>query len=198
MKTKELIRQLQEVDPSGEVECCVGNSDIYLLELLPAYYDGCLQILKRDQVNNCYNVIGAKYTSKGNKVNIVPLSISDAIFNEKDFPIEYNELHDTAQERYRESDEKTRRSVVRIERKLELKTFLQWAMEQSQNISSNNLDGLRAKAIDFFEAHLSPDDTLTPGEGSYHDRRKAQWTNTITVRFDGLDWDIEKIIKDNN
>ncbi len=49
MKTKELIRQLQREDPSGELECCVDNSDIFFVEHLPAYYDGCLEVLVRDK-----------------------------------------------------------------------------------------------------------------------------------------------------
>ena len=48
MKTSELIRLLQEADPSGEVECCIDNHDIYSVELWPAFYDGALEILVRD------------------------------------------------------------------------------------------------------------------------------------------------------
>ena len=48
MKVKDLIKQLQELDPTGEIEVCVGNSDIIDISLFPAYYDGYLQVLKKD------------------------------------------------------------------------------------------------------------------------------------------------------
>jgi hypothetical protein len=32
MKTKEVIRQLQKQDPSGELEVCVNNEDIFFIE----------------------------------------------------------------------------------------------------------------------------------------------------------------------
>jgi len=31
MKVKELIRRLQEADPSGEIEACVDNIDIHFV-----------------------------------------------------------------------------------------------------------------------------------------------------------------------
>ena len=33
MKIKDLIAALQEADPSGEIECCVGNVDIWYVAL---------------------------------------------------------------------------------------------------------------------------------------------------------------------
>ena len=48
MKSKELIRLLQEEDPSGEVEVCVQNFDILGIHTEPAYWDGSLQVLMRD------------------------------------------------------------------------------------------------------------------------------------------------------
>ena len=99
MKTKELIKQLQELDPEGNIDCCVDNQDIYLLGIEPAYYDGCQQILIRDPKNPYYNVISAKVTSKGNKLNISPLSIKSAIWENSDLSIEYD---DYSKECYKE------------------------------------------------------------------------------------------------
>lgn len=101
MKTKELIRLLQEEDPSGEVECCIGNEDIHYVSTMPAYWDGRLQILTRDKF---YNITGGKVTSRGNKIKIHPLSIEDAIYNHVErarkcdrirgskFPVDLSEL----------------------------------------------------------------------------------------------------------
>ena len=79
MKTKELIKRLQEIDPSGEIECCIMNMDIHFADLMPAYWDGTLEILKRDPDCKFYNIIGGKYTQNGPKIKIIPLSITDAI-----------------------------------------------------------------------------------------------------------------------
>jgi len=80
MKTKELIRQLQEQDPTGEAECCINNQDIHFVEALPAYYDGALEVLTRDLAKTgYYNIIGGKFIRDQNvtKVAIHPMSIED-------------------------------------------------------------------------------------------------------------------------
>ena len=77
MKTKELIRQLQDADPSGEIEVCVGNVDIHFVERLEAYYDGTLQVLTRDETRKGYKIVGGKYKRTGSKINLHTLSISD-------------------------------------------------------------------------------------------------------------------------
>ncbi len=88
MKTKELIKLLKEEDPSGELECCIHNQDILSVYQEIAYWDGCLQILKRDIKKKTYNVIGAKYTSEGFKVSIIPYGIEDALWHNPDLPVE--------------------------------------------------------------------------------------------------------------
>ena len=89
MKTKELIRQLQEADPSGEIEVCVGNIDIHFVERLPAYYDGRLEVLKRDEDCEYYNIIGGEFVAEGDKVMINTLMIEDAIWNNPDLPVSF-------------------------------------------------------------------------------------------------------------
>jgi len=48
MKSKKLIELLQAEDPTGEIEVCIGNQDVFCLESKPAYWDGCPQILIRN------------------------------------------------------------------------------------------------------------------------------------------------------
>ena len=79
MKTKELIRQLQEIDPSGDEECCIGNADIHFVDKLPAYYDGTLQILKRDDEGN---IIGGEFKKYGSKIVIRDYSLYGWILDE--------------------------------------------------------------------------------------------------------------------
>jgi len=100
MKTKEVIRLLQKADPTGEEEVSVGNQDVYDVAREPAYWDGCLQVLQRDESLNCYNVIGAKYTSEGVKIVISPLGIDRALWENPDLPVEYEgDLADDYKER---------------------------------------------------------------------------------------------------
>ena len=90
MKTKELIRQLQEKDPGGEEEVCVGNEDIFFVEYEPAYYDGSLQILVRDEEKKpYYNIVGAKFRRSGSKIQIHTVSIAMAIMDNPDLPVEF-------------------------------------------------------------------------------------------------------------
>lgn len=48
MKTKKLIELLNQCDPSGELEVCLDNIDICSVGREPAYYDGALQVLIRN------------------------------------------------------------------------------------------------------------------------------------------------------
>jgi len=89
MKVKELIRQLQEADPTGEIEACVGNIDIHFVSREPAYYDGSLQILKRDpaRTGRCYDICGAEITNEGHKIQINTLSVRGAIWEDPELPV---------------------------------------------------------------------------------------------------------------
>lgn len=88
MKTKDVIEMLQEADPSGELECVVGNHDIFCAHVEPAYWDGSMQLLVREKDNPYYNVTGAIYTSQGDKVQINTMGIDDALCNDPDLPVE--------------------------------------------------------------------------------------------------------------
>lgn len=100
MKTKLLIEQLLKLDPTQEGECCIGNKDIWFAQTLPAYYDGALEVLKRDYNCQYYNIIGAKITDKGYKIDIRALSIEDAIREDIDLPVDLSELSDQGKLRY--------------------------------------------------------------------------------------------------
>lgn len=110
MKTKDLIAALNEVDPTGEMEVCVGNQDIHFVAVEPAYHDGCLQVLLRDEkVTDCYNVIGAEIRSDGAKLNIETLSIKSALWNDPEMPVGF--VGDYAKEHYAKSIATERKAV---------------------------------------------------------------------------------------
>ena len=108
MKTKELIRQLQEADPDGDKDCCVDNTDIFYVGIEPAYCDGCKQILIRDKDCEYYNIIGGKVSSEGSKLVITTLSIESAIWNKPDMPIEYDGY---SEKHYKEGHEEERKKA---------------------------------------------------------------------------------------
>jgi hypothetical protein len=115
MKTKRLIELLQKEDPTGEVEVCVGNQDIHCLQYLEAYWDGCLEVLKRDETSEYYNIIGAKFVSEGVKISITPLSIDDAIMNDVDLPVEFDS--DYTREHYSDAVAKQREDMRSMNKK---------------------------------------------------------------------------------
>jgi hypothetical protein len=82
MKTSELIRLLQEADPSGDVECCIDNHDIYSVERWPAFYDGALEILIRDpSLRPYYEVIGGIIRRTGQKIRLRSLPLEHAVWD---------------------------------------------------------------------------------------------------------------------
>ena len=92
MKTSELIRLLQEADPSGDAECCVDNEDIHFLEVLPGYYDGRLQVFTRDPALAPYfDIVAAKITSSGTKVKIRHMSIRELLLDNPEMPVDTSE-----------------------------------------------------------------------------------------------------------
>jgi hypothetical protein len=110
MKTKELIRQLQAADPSGEIECCVENADIYSVEIAEAYYDGQLQILDRNPAILGYNVTGAHYGA-GYKIRIVPHSIGEALCDNPDLPVDYANLPESRRESMKREHDLSRQQI---------------------------------------------------------------------------------------
>lgn len=188
MKTKELIKLLQEADPSGEVEVCIGNADIHFVEILPAYYDGRLQVLQRNPDINAYNITGAKLFENGDKIVLHPLSIFDAIWNDPDLPIDYSDLSKESAERYKYAHDKTKFEAKELENKIELGYFIEFVAEKANKIT-DDLINLEEIARDFFVENLKtfdlfPFDLNTSGE-SYVSLRKSQWEKTINVDYDG-------------
>jgi hypothetical protein len=100
MQVRELIRLLQEADPTGDEQVSVGNSDIHFVGVEPGYWDGCLQVLKRDDACEYYNIVGAEFRSNCKKIVINALSIRDALFNDPAMPVTYD--GDYAREHYDE------------------------------------------------------------------------------------------------
>lgn len=108
MKTKDLIAALQKEDPTGEVECCVGNADIIGVASMQAYWDGKLQTLQYDEKRR---IVGAKVTDRGTKIKIMYLSIEDYLYDRPDLPVEID-LHPDHDGEYAAKVERWRKEAV--------------------------------------------------------------------------------------
>jgi len=114
MTSSQLIELIKQADPDGNTPIGVGNSDILDVCREPAYWDGCLQQLYRDKNSSGYNIVGGEFVSEGCKIVISPHSISDAIFENPDLPVKYDNY---TKEKYFESVEKTREKVRKVKEK---------------------------------------------------------------------------------
>jgi hypothetical protein len=194
MKTKELIKRLQEEDPSGELDVSVGNCDIHFVDCLPGYYDGCQQVLIRDENNKYYNIIGGKYNATKEKVMIHTLAFTDAIWEDHKLPIDYSDLDSERTARYKENDDKIRQEAADCDYRHELEYFTKHIKERAAEISGE-LNGIEDVAKDFFDKNLSPEDSFPKdiswkGE-SYVSQRNKQWLREIEI-IGGTGWEIVK------
>lgn len=114
MKSKKLIELLQYMDPTGEVEVCINDADILDVQCEPAYWDGCLEVLERDENYQYYNVIGVRVTDKGSKISLYPHSVYDAIQRNPDVPIKVCSMARYHKERIKEK----RKEVKALNKKL--------------------------------------------------------------------------------
>jgi hypothetical protein len=196
MKTKDLIAELQEADPSGEIEVCVNNVDIFTVTTGPAYYDGRLQVLTRDPAKKPYfDIVGGKYVTSGSKVVIETMSITDVLWDNPDAEIDYGGLGANA-ERYRKTDDETRQASRDVELKVELDAFYRWVKRKTEEIRPGGEDCRSSSDYAFEKLGLSPKDpvkdlpTKKDAQGyewhaSWNDRREAMWDDTLEVYWRG-------------
>ena len=78
MKTRELIKLLNEVDPSGEIEVCSDNEAIIYVEIMPAYYDGSLQILNENEEGS---IVSGIIRRSGTKIKLISYPLEDAVLD---------------------------------------------------------------------------------------------------------------------
>lgn len=180
MKTRDLIAALQEADPSGEIECCVGNVDIHFVSREPSYYDGPLQVLKRDSTTEYYNIIGAEYRRSGSKVQIHTLSIDSAIFNDEEMPVTYDS--ENTKDYCGNRVEKYRAEAIKIKNSVELEHFVKYISEKYKEHKDEYNLAVIAKW--YYDGNWDynnplPEDLRDKGL-SINERREIQWDREIT------------------
>lgn len=180
MKSKDLIAELQKLDPSGEIEVCCENLDISRIGLEPAYYDGALQTLLHDENGR---ICGAKYKRNGSKIVLCPLSISDAIhFYEIENNIDYSELSEDRLVFLKEYHKRAADFREKIEEECEIDLFLTWAKEEALKITED-IEDIKNVAILFYTLELSHDDPIKIDRDSYNNTRLKQWNEKYKVQI---------------
>ena len=152
MKTKDVIKKLKEVDPSGELECAIdGNEDIFDIFETESYWDGSLQILKRDHSKDpYYNICGGIITGKGTKVNIKPLSIYDAISNNVDLPVEIEGYTKESTKQIRDGINNWREDVKKIDEEIRQNKYCKNEKEVDLCFKCKNLSHEIVKQTEHF------------------------------------------------
>lgn len=187
MKTKELIRLLNEADPEGNAECCIDNSDILCVELMPAWYDGRLQILNRDENVKGYNIIGARVVSSGQKIKIRRHSIEDMIDVSHKLPVDLSDIkNERIAQEYDVSITRLRNDAIAVKHDVALGMFITFvkAKIEKMNVQLSSAVIENAARI-FFDNNLSDDDAMPDDicskQLSWFDRRHMQWDRELTV-----------------
>lgn len=136
MKSKELIRQLLEVDPSGEVEVNAGGADIYFVSKEPGYYDGAYQVLQRaEHLKPYYDIIGIRICRQSEKIRLVTVSADDFLLDKPDGLIQYDS--ESTRERYEERIERTRKENKEIIAKLDAERDEEFEKDKQRIITNN-------------------------------------------------------------
>lgn len=198
MKTKDVIARLQKADPSGELECCINNIDISHIDTLPAYYDGYLEVLMRDEYDR---VVGAKYVGSGKKVFIGTYTIEDVIFDHDDLPIYYEGLSAYREDILRKNIDQQRLENNEFHDERERGYFINHVLRRvnCQEIMKSE-DEVKEIAKRFYNLNLSYKDKLPTNlaskvSTSWLDRRNMQWDQEINVYIEDHDVIISKLDK---
>jgi hypothetical protein len=188
MKVKELIKQLlKEANGDENLEVCIGNIDISFVHKEPAYYDGSLQVIVRNEKGR---PIGGKYKREGSKIQIDTLDFYTLLWDKPEAEIDYSELDEARQISCKGHHDKLRKEVLDFEYKLEVEYFTEFIKEQIINVVDipDNLDVVSKRFYDesgFTHNDKIPDSIPIIME-SYISRRKKHWAMLVEVTYDGV------------
>lgn len=189
MKTKTLIKLLQETDPSGELECCIGNADILDVWREPAYYDGCLQTLIRNENDK---IIGGKIVGTGTKVIVYSQSISDILLDDPYFSIQYDEgMSDIKKKQYEFFYAKERQEKIDISNDVECGSFQTYWQKREPKLDKDIIKSFYDENMKFDDP--MPEDIVNMKVKqiigneecnvipSWNERRSLQWDRELEI-----------------
>lgn len=105
MRTSELIKELQTLDPNDECVICVSNHPVSDVGRMPWYYDGRVEFIERDHKNIPTK---AGYPNHGSKIKIYFDTLEDALIDNPDVELDLSGItyQDKVEVRYMENIEK--------------------------------------------------------------------------------------------
>jgi len=123
MKTKDLIKELQEIDPSGECHIRINSKPVWFLEGKPGYWDGTYNYLEKGE-DGKYNWI---QTIENDKIDIKTMDMftfcefhnGDWDEIEKHIRIEYDDYDDERKRTFLDNFKKECDEFNKIEREIE-------------------------------------------------------------------------------
>jgi len=112
MKSKELIRLLQECDPTGETEVVTTDGDIYFVAWEES--GAITELLIRDpKTKDEYNIIGSRITRRVDSICLVSISAEEALLNDPEATMDLSELNESDTRHWKKLlDEARERSIV--------------------------------------------------------------------------------------
>lgn len=185
MKSSELIRLLQSIDPSGETVVCAANCAIYDATVMSAYYDGPLNVIESNE--NGTPIRGKRVTS-GNKIQLEYYGVRECLFLFEGFQIEYES--ESSRKRYEIHDQIDADENKRGDLDSERQHFAAWVFERIQEqkrIPLAYVDRITKAAEEFFtQNHLGPDSPARAQrrQGSYWDSREDAWYEAFAPEWD--------------
>ncbi len=116
MKSKELIRQLQELDPVGDIEVIGSAGDISFADRVQDYYDGYARTLLRNEKGH---IIGLEIGSATHADKIVLFELdTDAVLLDDPEAIIINHTHRDYSKNIEDRREYVRKLEKRVDRKI--------------------------------------------------------------------------------
>jgi len=117
MKVRELIRQLQELDPTGEIEVIGWAGDIYFAERMSDYYDGHpLLLIRDDSLKPYYDIVGMQIGSPTGEDKIVlhEMDLKDVLLDNPDLKVIINTGSSHSNDRYQKMVDEARAEMKAI------------------------------------------------------------------------------------
>ena len=169
MTTSELIGLLRQSDPDGTTPVCVGNGAVIAVQMLPAYYDGALNVIECED----WRPVRGWRTRDGKKIEIEVTHVSDCIENYEDsFTVVYPTEKD--RDRYELSDQRTKFEIVKITNEVHREFFTEWVWGKIQKIRPVPLEWvgrIRKAAEEFYDGN-----DMTPSWKEMPERIKLRRT----------------------
>lgn len=119
MKSKELIRQLQELDPTGEIEVTGWYGAIHFANRTQYYWDGYVHTLILDE-HGCAKGMRIGPIANEDKIVLHEMDLEDVLLDNPDAPITIN-VSGSSRERYEKKVAEARQKMRQI-----IEDTIQW------------------------------------------------------------------------